>query len=103
MFAAPVEINGTTGILAVVVKQTGKNRYKTHRILMPDGSMFTFDTKKAGSTNSGVDIEDNVQGSDIDSASIKSVPQLIPKVKTKIKNPGKSLRRRILMPNMTSL
>lgn len=41
-FAAPVEINGTRGNMAVVVKQTGKNLYKTHRILMPDGSAFVF-------------------------------------------------------------
>ena len=39
-FAAPVTINGITGNMAVVVKKTKGNRYKTHRILMPDGSAF---------------------------------------------------------------
>lgn len=46
-FAAPVEIGSMRGNMAVVVKQIGRNLYKTHRILMPDGSAFTFETKKA--------------------------------------------------------
>lgn len=41
-FAAPVEINGIRGNLAVVVRETGKNRYDMHRIVMPDGSAFEF-------------------------------------------------------------
>lgn len=41
-FAAPVEINGVRGNMAVVVKQESKNVYKTHRILMPDGSAFEY-------------------------------------------------------------
>lgn len=41
-FAAPVTINGITGDMAVVVKETGSYKYKTHRILMPDGSVFEF-------------------------------------------------------------
>lgn len=45
--AAPVVVNGARGNMAVVVKKTTKNRYKTHRILMPDGSAFEFDAKKA--------------------------------------------------------
>ena len=49
-FAAPVEINGVRGNMAVVVKQIKRNLYKTHRILMPDGSAFSFDNKKAEST-----------------------------------------------------
>ncbi|MCH5211746.1 MAG: hypothetical protein J1G06_01910 [Oscillospiraceae bacterium] len=51
-FAAPVEINGERGIQGVVVKRTDGNRYKTHRILMPDGSIFKFsDNKKQRFTN----------------------------------------------------
>ena len=38
--AAPVEINGIRGNMAVVVKQTKGNRYKVHRILTPDGKIF---------------------------------------------------------------
>ena len=43
-FAAPVEINGVRGNVAVVVNMRN-NRYKVHRILMPDGSIFKFDEK----------------------------------------------------------
>jgi hypothetical protein len=39
-FAAPVEINGKRGNMAVVVKIAGRNLYKTHRILTPDGNLF---------------------------------------------------------------
>ena len=45
-FAAPVSINGVRGNMAVVVKQLGRNLYKTHRILMPDGSSFSYEDKK---------------------------------------------------------
>jgi len=41
-FGAPVEINGVRGNMAVVVKTAGKNRYKVHRILTPDGRMISF-------------------------------------------------------------
>ncbi len=40
--AAPVEINGQRGNMAVVVKQTKGNRYKVHRILTPEGGTFTL-------------------------------------------------------------
>ena len=43
-FAAPVEINGVRGNMAVVVNMRN-NKYKVHRILMPDGSIFKFDEK----------------------------------------------------------
>ncbi|MBE5803314.1 MAG: hypothetical protein E7316_02265 [Clostridiales bacterium] len=42
-FAAPVVINGVKGNVGVVVKLLGRNLYKTHRIVMPDGSAFTFE------------------------------------------------------------
>lgn len=54
--AAPVMINGVRGNVAAVVQMTGKNHYHTHRILMPDGSVFEFrqknstDSKPAGAT-----------------------------------------------------
>lgn len=44
-FAAPVELNGIRGNMAVVVNMRN-NQYKVHRILMPDGSMFKFDETK---------------------------------------------------------
>jgi len=53
-FAAPVEINGMRGNMAVVVKQTSKNHYKTHRVLMPDGSAFVYnDNEKTEPTPAG--------------------------------------------------
>lgn len=40
--AAPVEINGVRGNMAVALTQTGKTHYHAHRIVMPDGSTFIF-------------------------------------------------------------
>lgn len=53
--AAPVIINGSRGNMAVVVKQTDGNRYKVHRILTPDGSVFKLseETSEAESTTAG--------------------------------------------------
>ena len=42
-FAGPVEINCIRGNVAVVVKSADKNRYKAHRILTPDGNLFSLD------------------------------------------------------------
>lgn len=49
-FAAPVVINGTRGNMAVVVRETSKNHYDMHRIVMPDGSAFTFTEKTNAET-----------------------------------------------------
>ena len=44
-FAAPIELNGVRGNMAVVVNM--KNRkYYVHRILLPDGGSFSFDKNK---------------------------------------------------------
>ena len=45
-FAGLVEINDTRGNMAVVVRETSKNHYDMHRIVMPDGSAFTFAEKQ---------------------------------------------------------
>ena len=76
--AAPVIINGKRGNVAVVVKQTKGYRYKTHRILMPNGSLYSLENNKteattSGSTNNGV-------GPDITSVTNK-IPQEDGKVK----------------------
>ena len=42
-FSAPVELNGKRGNMAVVVKVAGRNLYKTHRILTPEGKLFLLD------------------------------------------------------------
>ena len=44
-FAAPIELNGTRGNMAVVVNMRN-NKYKVHRILLPDGSVFNFEATK---------------------------------------------------------
>ena len=44
-FAAPVELNGIRGNMAAVVNLHG-NHYYTHRIVLPDGSMFKFGEQK---------------------------------------------------------
>lgn len=40
--AAPVELNGQRGNMAVVVMKTKGNRYKVHRILTPEGKAFAL-------------------------------------------------------------
>lgn len=44
-FGAPVVLNGTRGNMAVVINRNG-NRYYAHRIVLPDGSAFTFSESK---------------------------------------------------------
>lgn len=44
-FGAPVILNGTRGNMAVVINRNG-NRYYAHRIVLPDGSAFTFSESK---------------------------------------------------------
>ena len=44
-FAAPVVLNGIRGNMAVVVNMRN-NKYKVHRILMPDNSFFKFEETK---------------------------------------------------------
>ncbi|MCL1829749.1 MAG: hypothetical protein FWG32_09725, partial [Oscillospiraceae bacterium] len=52
-FAAPVKLNNKPGNMAVVVKQTGKSRYKTHRILTPEGKMLVFDDAETQQAHTG--------------------------------------------------
>lgn len=58
-FTAPVEIDGVRGNMAVVVRQEGKNYYKLHRVLMPDGGLFEYkkgsSAERAAATPSVVD------------------------------------------------
>lgn len=73
---APVLINGTRGNVSVVVKKGGKNKYKTHKILMPDGSEFIFETKKdIEPTSAGVKGENHRQGPAISSMSNNSISE----------------------------
>lgn len=54
--AAPVTINGVRGNMGVVVKLVGKNLYKTHRILMPDGSAFEYNNNAEPTTANGASL-----------------------------------------------
>ncbi len=46
-FGAKIRLNGQSASIAVVVKQTNKNYYKVHRVLMSDDSVLEFiDNKK---------------------------------------------------------
>lgn len=75
-FAAPVSINGVRGNMAVVVKKLERNLYKTHRILMPDGSAFEFVDNKnteSGLLN-GIPSQRKAQAQDANSVNT-SIPQ----------------------------
>ncbi len=70
--AAPVIINGVRGNMAVAITVTTKNHYHVHRVLLPDGSKFTFDVgkKKTESTmysavNTGEETKDSAYESKI--------------------------------------
>ena len=75
-FAAPVEINGENYIVGVIVKETGKYRYKAHRILLTSGEEVRGDIKNSAEPTS-VDMlslkED--QGTTISSTPNNSIPQ----------------------------
>ena len=75
-FAAPVVINGKAGIMGAVVMRTKGNRYKTHRIVMPDGSQYIFEQEKTEVTTSGMTGEKiHGEGPDIASAINNSISQ----------------------------
>lgn len=75
--AAPVLVNGKRGNVAVVVQQTGKNKYHVHRILMPDGSKFVYENiqQNAEPTGDSIVREDSHKGLSISSASNSSISQ----------------------------
>ncbi|MBO5305337.1 MAG: hypothetical protein J6B12_01105 [Clostridia bacterium] len=75
-FAAPVEINGVRGNMAVVVRQEGKNYYKMHKLRMPDGSLFIYDNAERNSADrAGHSFYAKETLSPTDTVSIKSIPQ----------------------------
>ncbi len=80
-FAAPVKLNGVIGNLAVVVKQHGKNKYKMHRILMPNGKGFELKENNTEPTTYNIDTESGVEGKSIGSVYEQSVPHTADDVK----------------------
>lgn len=76
-FAAPVELNGTRGNMAVVVNKNG-NHYYAHRIVLPDGTAFRF--SEEGKSNAAQELSRGVTVSgslaDTTSAAFKnSIPK----------------------------
>ena len=54
-FASPVTVGDTTGYMAVVIREEGKNYFKLHRVFMPDGSLFEFQkTKRSNAETAGL-------------------------------------------------
>ena len=75
-FAAPVTINGKTGNMAVVVKLTSENFYKTHRILTPDGKVYELkEMENAELTPAGESLSNSSLAAPISSASDASVKE----------------------------
>ena len=72
--AAPIEINGERANMAVVVKQTKGNRYKVHRVLIPEGGTFKMpDIKNAEPTTGGGLALKDTHARPISSTSKKSI------------------------------
>lgn len=80
-FAAPVELNGIRGNMAVVVNKHG-NSYYAHRIVLPDGSVFKFSEKNnaAQELSQGVAVSSSLAKT-TSAASEISVPNLADGVK----------------------
>lgn len=95
--AAPVVINEVRGNMAVVVQMTGKNHYHTHRILMPDGTVFEFgeknstESKPAGAT-SNMDAHATPMDSVHDSSIRQTAADSQEKSSEKIQNQQRELR-----------
>lgn len=94
--AAPVEINGKRGNMAVVVKKTKGNRYKVHRILTPVGETFILPEMANAEVNTVGAVTNNSQllrGSApaINSASEFSIPNNGGNVNTEQYSTGRGL------------
>ena len=94
--AAPVEINGKRGNMAVVVKKTKGNRYKVHRILTPAGETFILPEMANAEVNTVGAVTNNSQllrGSApaINSASEFSIPNNGGNVNTEQYSTGRGL------------
>lgn len=88
-FAGPVEINGERGNLAVVVRQEGKNYYKIHRILSPDGALFEIKNRDTAE-RAGVNTND-LHLSPADNVSKDTIPSSEQNVNRKFEERGYTL------------
>ncbi len=85
-FAAPVIVNGKTGIVAVLVKKTKGNRFAVARILAPDGKAFVFQniTDAEFTTGGGRPMTEAMAVyTPINSASTESIAEGMKKVNSK--------------------
>ena len=91
-FSAPVEINGTRVDMAVVVRMEGKNYYKLHRVLMPDGRVY-IDKKRSNAETAAATT--SVVDTPTDITSVKSLSHLDAEINEEIvNNEGEQLSER---------
>ena len=105
-FAAPVELNGIRGNMAVVVNKHG-NSYYAHRIVLPDGSVFKFSEKNnaAQELSQGVAVSSSLAKT-TSAASEISVPNLAAGVKgnmAQLKSTAPLRQMMIRMPRLTTV
>lgn len=101
-FAAPVEINGVRGNMAATVIQTNANHYKTHRIVMPDGSVFAYNNKNEATVGTRVYNTDNgAVPTIIQVASETSIAQPGENVKFSLREPVERTNDLIAVHNLT--
>ena len=88
-FASPVTVGDTTGYMAVVIREEGKNYFKLHRVFMPDGSLFEFqETKRSNAETAGLR---NANLSPTNVTSINSIHQNEPIVNSSAKKDAEYL------------
>ena len=99
-FAAPVELNGIRGNMAVVVNKHG-NSYYAHRIVLPDGSVFKFSEKNnaAQELSQGVAVSSSLAKT-TSAASEISVPNLADGVKKNLSQLKSTAPLRQMMAEM---
>ncbi len=73
--AAPITLNGQRYNMAVVVRKDGKNYYKVHRIVMPNGKSIIFENKEDGAGMAATSSSYDEIGSPTDTVSNNTVPQ----------------------------
>ena len=102
-FAAPVELNGIRGNMAVVVNKHG-NSYYAHRIVLPDGSVFKFSEKNnaAQELSQGVAVSSSLAKT-TSAASEISVPNLAAGVKGNLSQLKSTAPLRQMMAEMPQL
>ena len=106
-FAAPVELNGTRGNMAVVVNKNG-NHYYAHRIVMPDGTAFKFSAEEKNNATQELSRGVTVSGSLADTTSVASGDSISrnggnvkPKQRFSMEEPVEETKTLIAMHNMT--